>query len=40
MIYCMGCMEEIEEAEKACPYCGFAQTGQNKEGLLPVGTVL
>ena len=40
MIYCMGCMEEIEEAEKTCPYCGFAQTGQNKEGLLPVGTVL
>ena len=40
MIYCMGCMEQIDEVQKTCPYCGFAQTGQNKENLLPMGTVL
>lgn len=40
MIYCMGCMEEIEETVFVCPHCGFDQKSQNKAGLLPVGTVL
>ncbi len=40
MIYCMGCMEEIDESNSVCPHCGFEQTNQNPTGLLPIGTVL
>lgn len=40
MIYCMGCMEEIEEGEAVCPHCGFAVNQSGIQGLLPTGTVL
>ncbi len=37
MIRCMGCMEEIEEGQAKCPYCGYEQNAGVKEAyyLLP-----
>lgn len=37
MIRCMGCMAEIEEDQRRCPYCGYEQGAEVKEAyyLLP-----
>ena len=40
MIYCMGCMEEIEEGEIRCPHCGYEVNHPDTPGILPAGTVL
>lgn len=40
MIYCMGCMEEMNETDRVCPHCGYGVQQQNAAGLLPAGTVL
>ena len=38
---CMGCMEEYDEAESVCPYCGYDEASKPAEGyhMLP-GSVL
>ena len=38
---CCGCMKELEEGQKICPFCGYdSNAPQNGEDMLPEGTVL
>lgn len=37
---CMGCMKEIGQHEKQCPYCGFSADSAQLSPYLPIRTVL
>lgn len=37
---CMGCMRNISDESKNCPYCGFDNNQQNDERCLKIGSVI
>ena len=40
MKLCMGCMNEIDDAEVKCPVCGYIEEKQAESVFLPPGTIL